>query len=77
LVKVHYISLVNLVMDREVVKELIQDDFNIKRLRVELDRILDPENAERMKNDYHLLRKKLGEAGASGRAAKQITLFTA
>jgi lipid-A-disaccharide synthase len=75
LVKVSYISLVNLVMEREVVKELIQDGFNEETLKAELGRLLDPENANRIKNDYHLLRKKLGEKGASLSAAREIHSF--
>ena len=41
LVNLKFISLVNLIMDKEVVVELIQDAFNIKRLKAELQKILD------------------------------------
>jgi lipid-A-disaccharide synthase len=75
LVKISYISLVNLVMEREVVKELIQDEFKEKTLKAELDRLLDPENANRIKNDYQILKKKLGEKGASLSAASEILGF--
>jgi lipid-A-disaccharide synthase len=37
-----YISLVNLIMDEEVVTELIQEDFNTKKIKIELQRILEP-----------------------------------
>ncbi|REJ84786.1 MAG: lipid-A-disaccharide synthase [Bacteroidetes bacterium] len=70
LVKVKYISLVNLIMDREVVKELIQNEFNVSSLKSELERILNPMIREKMSSDYEQLRKKLGGSGASARAAK-------
>lgn len=72
LVKVPYISLVNLVMQREVVKELIQGEFNEAQLKTELEKILDKEKAFRMKKDFEQLRRLLGEAGASRRAAQAI-----
>jgi lipid-A-disaccharide synthase len=75
LVKVKFISLVNLVMDREVVRELIQSDFNEQNLRKELGKVLDPINALRIKNDYQHLRKKLGNSGASRNAAMEIIGF--
>src|SRR5579871_6480153 len=49
LVKVKYISLVNLIMDKEVVKELIQDDLTVENLRRELDGLLnDPDRRQRL-----------------------------
>ncbi len=69
LIKVKYISLVNLIMDREVVKELIQDEFNEQNLKTELDKVLTGPTAERLKTEYELLREKLGGPGASARAA--------
>ncbi len=66
LIKVRFISLVNLIMDREVVTELIQQECNPKRIREELTRILPGgPDRERMLNDYKELRDKLGEGGAS------------
>ncbi len=66
LVDIKYISLVNLIMDREVVKELIQGDFNQKKLKVELSRILsDDAFRSKMLADLEELREKLGGAGAS------------
>ncbi len=70
LVKVKYISLVNLIMDREVVKELIQRDLNASNLENELRKILDPVNREKMKADYRSLKQKLGGKGASANAAR-------
>ena len=59
-------------MDREVVTELIQDDFNKKRLQEELDSILNPEKRKKMFLDYFELEKILGGRGASEKTAKLI-----
>ena len=72
LVKVDYISLVNLVMNREVVTELIQGDFNKKRIKSELQACLEGPSAQKMKADYKELKEKLGGAGASERAADEV-----
>ena len=73
LVKVKYISLVNLIMDREVVKELIQDALTPENLSRELSAILEPAVAERMRSDYAGLRGRLTKGGdASARAAACI-----
>lgn len=71
-VKLKYISLVNLIMDKEVVTELIQNDFNSKRLKKELDAILNTNRREKMFLDYFELEKKLGGRGASEKTAKLI-----
>ncbi len=76
LVKVKYISLVNLIMDRPVVKELIQQDCTVKKISEELGGLLiDPQRTTEMQADYAALREKLGGEGASEKAAK--TLFSA
>ena len=67
-----YISLVNLIMDREVVKELIQEDFNSKNLKLELSKILNSENRKRIFKDYQELEARLGGEGASDKTAKLI-----
>jgi lipid-A-disaccharide synthase len=69
---INYISLVNLIMDREVVKELIQNDLNTKNLVEELNKIISGEKRIQVLNDYELLRKKLGGKGASDHAAEVI-----
>jgi lipid-A-disaccharide synthase len=69
LVKVKFISLVNLIMDREVVKELIQRDLNAANLAIELKKILDPSNRKKIKEDYIELKQKLGGKGASAKTA--------
>jgi lipid-A-disaccharide synthase len=72
-IKVRYISLVNLIMDFEVIKELIQFDLQEKKLLTELSSIL-PGGGRRDKilDDYRALRIKLGPAGASGRIAREM-----
>ena len=70
LVKVKFISLVNLIMDREVVRELVQQDMNAEAIRQELGRLLnDRAYRDRMINDLNALREKLGGPGASARTA--------
>jgi len=75
IVEVKFISLVNLVMDRQVVKELIQGDFNAENLEKELKVILEESNRSRIMAEYALLKDKLGGEGASGRAATAIFNF--
>lgn len=70
LVKIKYISLVNLVMDRMVVKELIQSEFNLKNLKSELAFILSESGRTQILKDYQVLNQKLGGPGASERSAK-------
>ena len=73
LIKVKYISLVNLVMDKEVVKELIQDDFNEANLVKQLEQLLkDSEKQRRLLDDLDTLKHRLGNAGASKKAAELI-----
>ena len=72
IITLKYISLVNLIMDREVVKELIQSDMNSQQLRTELAKILAPKNREDILTDYEALEKKLGGKGASQKAANLI-----
>ena len=73
LVKVRFISLVNLVMNKEVVKELIQDDFNEKNLTHELDRLLkDSKRQRQLLEDLDILKNRLGNEGASEKAADVI-----
>ncbi|PKP14029.1 MAG: lipid-A-disaccharide synthase [Bacteroidetes bacterium HGW-Bacteroidetes-3] len=72
LVKLKYISLVNLIMDKEVVKELIQDDFNETNLEMEFHKIIDGYQRALMFMDYYDLEKKLGGKGASKKVADLI-----
>ncbi|AFD07892.1 lipid-A-disaccharide synthase [Solitalea canadensis] len=73
LVKIKYISLVNLIAEKTVVKELIQDDCNEKALNAELDLILnDVTYRSKMLQNYAELHSLMGEPGASERTAKLI-----
>lgn len=72
IITLKFISLVNLIMDQEVVKELIQDDFNTKNLRLELQKILDPGHRAILHEQYNALELKLGGAGASFNTANLI-----
>ncbi len=72
-IRVPYISLVNLCLNRECIKELLQRQFNAHNLTTELDSILPGgNNRQRMLNDYAELEKILGGVGASSRAAASI-----
>lgn len=71
LVKIRYISLVNLVMDDTVVKELIQEECNPQKIGDELDNLLhDTLYRTRMMINYDELAGRMGNAGASARTAK-------
>jgi len=73
LIKVKFISLVNLIMDSEVVRELLGYSLNRKNLVKELASVLPGgEKREKMLSDYSLLRQKLGPAGASARIAADM-----
>jgi lipid-A-disaccharide synthase len=72
IITLKYISLVNLIMDEEIVTELIQDEMNPKRLKEELSKILQLENRKIMLEKYDHLEKKLGGAGASEQVANLI-----
>jgi lipid-A-disaccharide synthase len=70
IVDIKYISLVNLIMDRPVVTELIQKEMNVEMVNVELAKILDIANRKKIFSDYKELRQILGGAGASENAAE-------
>lgn len=78
-IKVKYISLVNLIMDKPVVKELIQKDLTVANLKQELHELLtNEERINAMKRDYEELKRILSEGGnASANAAKSIVEFLA
>lgn len=75
LVNVQYISLVNLIVGRELVKELIQKEFNPSRLRKELANILEPQRRKELQEGYRELKAKLGHSGASAKAAEHMVAF--
>jgi len=73
IIKVKYISLVNLILDREAVKELIQHELNTINLEKHLNIILTHKNPlSQIMMDYEELRTKLGGPGASERTAIEM-----
>lgn len=72
LVKVDYISLVNLIMDQELVKELIQKDLTPKNIIAELGKLKEGEKRDTLLNKYGELIAKLGGGGASETAAAKM-----
>jgi len=73
LVNVEYISLVNLIMEKEVVKELIQADFTVEKVSEELTKILpNGEKRRAMLTNYSDLHERLGGEGASANTAKGV-----
>jgi len=75
IVDIKYISLVNLIMDKQIVVELIQNDFNQKRLKSELLKIIDEKNRDSLLKNYKLLKSRLGGSGASAKAAKLMIRY--
>ena len=72
IITLKYISLVNLIMDKPVVAELIQDDCNPKRVAEELQKILEPNHRKSLLADYDMLEELLGRSGAAEKTAKLI-----
>ena len=72
-VRVDTFAMANLVAGRTVVPELIQDDFTPARVADEALKVLtDPEAAARMRSDLREVRARLGQPGASARAARAV-----
>ncbi len=72
IVTLKYISLVNLIMDQEVVTELIQENCSTKNIRTELQKLLDEDYRKKLLANYDLLQQKLGGGGASKKTAQLI-----
>ena len=72
IVTLKYISLVNLILDRMAVKELIQNECSPEKIKAAIDELLDGTVRDRMTQDYLELVKALGDSGASERTAKAI-----
>lgn len=71
--KVKYISLVNLIVDKLIIQELVADTMTLTHLNQELERlILDKAYRAKMKADYDEMEHILGEVGAPQHAAKQM-----
>lgn len=75
LVKLTHVGLVNIVAEKEVAKELIQDAFTVEAAVQELSRLLEPETNVRKRQDLKIIREKLGPPGASKRAAQAVMDF--
>ncbi len=72
LIKIRFISLVNLIMDKKVVSELIQQDCNPEKIKTELNLVLAGDGRDRQLGDYNDLAVRMGTAGASERTAKLV-----
>lgn len=76
LIKIPFVSLVNLIAQKEAVKELITPNFTEKKLRDELAKIIEnPHKRDEIKQDYSRIRKKLGVESASNNTASMIYNF--
>lgn len=77
LVKIKYISLVNLIMNSGIVKELIQQDCSPQKINAELDLILNNKNYRAaMLSNYDKLDEKMGNPGASAKTARLILKYS-
>jgi lipid-A-disaccharide synthase len=72
LVKIKNIGLANIVAEKEVAKELIQDDFTVETATAEMGTLLKPENNLKVRENLMVIRKKLGKPGASERAGQIV-----
>ncbi len=75
LVNVEYISLVNLILDREAICELIQNDMTADRLEEELMKLFDPAFRKKMAEAYAELKAQLGEPGVARRTAEKMIAY--
>ncbi|MEO8379435.1 MAG: lipid-A-disaccharide synthase [Acidobacteriota bacterium] len=72
LVRLPHFSLVNIIAEKEVVPELVQEDVNGPRIAAEVRKLVAPETAPRLRGELAAIREKLGAPGASRRAALEI-----
>lgn len=72
IITLKYISLVNLIMDEEIIKELIQRECNAKSIAIELNNILNQPFRDNMLNKYDELNLKLGGGGASDKVIFEL-----
>ena len=71
-VKIKYISLVNLILNKPAIIELIQDDFNLNNLISCFNKLFEQNELKKINKNYELLKLKLGEKGASKKTAQLI-----
>lgn len=74
IITLKYISLVNLIMDEEIVKELIQRDCNEKQIETELRKVINNPGREKVLVKYKQLKEKLGGGGASDKVINMLKL---
>ena len=72
LLKIKYISLVNILLNKECVKELIQNDLNPKKLSFELNRLFDLKNSKKIAQDYKKINDLLYQKNTSKKIATDI-----
>jgi lipid-A-disaccharide synthase len=72
LIKVNYISLVNLIMNKGLVPELIQEECTAQHMAIQLKKVLSPEISAEMRLAYHTLSELLTSGGGANTAAKEI-----
>lgn len=72
IIKLKYISLVNLIMDEEIVTELIQNECNTSRIQAEFEKVINNPGRGKMLEKYHELREVLGGGGASEQVINNI-----
>ncbi|MNN76094.1 lipid-A-disaccharide synthase [compost metagenome] len=76
MIKVKFISLVNLINDYLSIRELIQDDCTTYDIAQELDQLINkPEYRASVLENYEILAQKLGQPGASNKTAKLIVQY--
>ena len=76
LVKIKFISLVNLIVNKKIVTELIQEDCNPLKINEELNLIVNGEGRKKMLSDYNRLMDLMGTPGASEKTAKLIVKYS-
>ncbi|MET0570196.1 MAG: lipid-A-disaccharide synthase [Pedobacter agri] len=75
LVKIRFISLVNLIVDKKIVTELIQEDCNTEKVSHELALITDGDGRDQMLSEYKVLLQRMGNPGASEKTARLILRY--
>ena len=74
-IKVEHFGLINLIAEKRLAKEFIQEDFTPENLSAELFRLLEPKINREMREELNEVAEKLGDGGASKRAARAILKF--
>tara|TARA_B100001741_G_C16519136_1_gene583850 strand:- start:474 stop:1559 length:1086 start_codon:yes stop_codon:yes gene_type:complete len=72
LAKIKYISLVNILLNKPALKELIQYDFNVRNIKNELSKLLNIDNKKKIIRDYNQVKLQLGKPGCFEKISKLI-----